>query len=195
MAETLLDPRVKKTFLLGLTNYDWSTDGNQLSSTEAPGADIALAGVFPTSGVIPAFVNNNFKQPLAVSNYGWWKGGTIGGTKATAGIIGVTQTARVVASAKGGQSVTAGTGFQLMTPSAGVGFNLTSLWLNSNNAAVQFEIRDSTSLSGTILIGGQSGASGNSWTVGQVPIRFVNGMFIDVGSNTTINYTIVGWED
>lgn len=90
-------------------------------------------------------------------------------------------------------AVTAGAGTLLYTVTAGKTFYLTSFTI-SGSTAQQFEVRDSTTLAGTIRIGGLAPASTPGSFVFPIPMAFTSGLFYDCGANHSIGYTICGYE-
>jgi len=99
---------------------------------------------------------------------------------------------------KAGTSITAGTGVLAYTVTANKVYYITSVTLSSSNAtATTVEIQDSTTLSqpaDQIVCCVPADKSSVHLTF-PTPIRFSHGVFIDVGTTSTITYLINGWEE
>jgi len=109
-----------------------------------------------------------------------------------------TQTNIVKGNAKAGTSITAGTGLLIHTNTVGKTFYITSI-VATANAATCFEIRDGTTIAGTLKGSFYVGSLGTGGTQSfstnfSTPLALTTGLFLDLGTTTTINYLIIGFE-
>jgi len=100
--------------------------------------------------------------------------------------------------AKAGQAITAGTGALLYTVTAGKTLYVTHM--NFGNAATTYEVRDGTTIAGTLALTTYSqGAGGTDQCTAQMsfptPLKFTAGVFLDLGATSTIVWGFSGWEE
>lgn len=203
MGETLLMPYLKKQFALGLTNNDWSGDGNLQSNTsELPGIDMLLKGITPITGIIPAYIWNSFRAPVTVTPVGFWTGGNIGGNAAV-NPSGATQTVISLNTATaGGVAVTNATNPVIYSNPAGKTAYITSLTftINGANNAGRVDFTDNVAgfpanNQGLSIEVPANDTAQHTITFPQAPLKFLTNitMNTNIGS-VSIVYTIVGWQ-
>lgn len=100
-----------------------------------------------------------------------------------------------IAGGKTGTSCIAGTGLLMYTVTGGKTFYCTSISITGYTAACNFEIRDGTTVAGTLKFGsGVAPASNTTTIVFPSPMAFTTGVFVDAASTTTIAGQCNGFE-
>jgi hypothetical protein len=94
---------------------------------------------------------------------------------------------------KAGTSIAAGTGRLLYTVTGGKKFYCSSIHFSSN-AGTGWELRDGTTIAGSIVTAGGYSAPTYQDLIFPTPIEFTTGIFIDVAATTLMTWTITGWE-
>lgn len=184
-----VDPLLLRKVVQGLTGRD---TGANPSTTDGSDIQVLPLPVFPVVAT---------DTPLNVMPRGWWSGGVVNNNSVesagnnASGFL-VTQTIVTDSTDKNGVSLTAGTGLNLRTVTAGKKFYLTSFSFDDGTAGTTLFILTDGGVSGTKkFIGGAPANTPQQYTF-PTPIQFSTNVFIDMtATSTTLRWSYNGYEE
>jgi hypothetical protein len=106
---------------------------------------------------------------------------------------GATQVIKIIKNNKSASALVAGTGALLYTVTGGKILYITSINIQGGSVST-WELRDGTTIAGAIVYVGRSPTDVFANIVLPTPIPFTAGVFIDVGTNCSVTYSLVGYE-